>query len=80
MRNLLMGCVVILTAVGTTPGKGAEQPPTAGAGRESPKELTVDLGGFWGSSAWGCRPPFRDYNSVGRAGHHLGCRVTLVEE
>jgi len=38
----------------------------------------VVRGGFWGGSAWACRSPFRDYNSVGRLGHHLGCRVAIV--
>lgn len=35
-------------------------------------------GGFWGSSAWRCRSPFRDYNTPRRLGHHLGLRVSLV--
>ena len=45
MRYWLIWSVVILTAVGTAVGKGAERPPKTVAGKGLPKELTVELGG-----------------------------------
>lgn len=45
--------------------------PTAGTTR-------VVRGGFWGSSAWRSRSPYRDHNSPRRSGRHLGLRVCIV--
>ncbi|MFN0128196.1 MAG: formylglycine-generating enzyme family protein [Verrucomicrobiales bacterium] len=55
----------------------ANSPEDNPAGPEAGTSRVV-RGGFWGGSAWACRSPFRDYNSVSRLGHHLGCRVSLV--
>ena len=56
-----------------------EKSPTEDPVGPAAGKVRVVRGGFWGASAWRSRSAYRDHNSPGRYGRHLGLRLCLVQ-